>query len=321
MTPYWESGFFEFFKILFLRIFLFISGEPIQIAFDEVQLGTLSFVALSCGLLGPFLVLKRMTMFANSLSHTILLGIILAFLAASHLWKGELFSPLTLIIGSLAAALLTAALTEGLVRFFRLQEDASVGLVFSALFALGILLATLYTRDIHLSVEAIMGNADALQKSDLSFAAALSFLNLSVLVVFYRQLKIASFDRSYATTLGIPASVFHFLLLFLTSAVCVGAFRAVGVLLVLAFLTGPYLTARLFSFRLSRLLWLSPALGILASCIGVALSRSLLSAYDLPLSTGGIVVCVIGLFYGIGIFLKWFVRDKLTACPKSASPS
>ena len=111
------------------------------------------------------------------------------------------------------------------------------------------------------------------------------------------------------------------LLLFLTSAVCVGAFRAVGVLLVLAFLTGPYLTARLFSSRLSQLLWLSPTIGALASLVGVAFSRSLLSAYGLSLSTGGIVVCVIGLFYAIGVFIKSFLHGKLLACPKSASPS
>lgn len=314
MNPYWGSGFFEFFGILFARVFAFLSGSPISAASDEIQLGTLAAVAFSCGLLGPFLVLKRMTMFANSLSHTILLGIVLAFLCASKIWGGEMFSPMTLLLGSFAAAFLTAVLTEGLTRFFRLQEDASVGLVFSMLFALGILLVTLYTKDVHLSVEAIMGNADALQSSDFKFASLLACSNLFLLLAFYRQLKISAFDRQYALTLGIPASFFHFLLLFLSSAVCVAAFRAVGVLLVLAFLTGPYLTARLFSNRLSHLLWLTPSIGILASGIGVAFSRSALSSFGLPLSTGGVVVCVIGLFYGIGVFFKSFVHDKLQAC-------
>jgi len=322
MNPYWDCGFCEFFRIFFSRAFDFLTGVPIEAASDEIQFGTLAAVALSCGLLGPFLVLKRMTMFANSLSHTILLGIVLAFLFASSLWGGEMFSPSTLMLGSLAAAFLTAAFTEGLVKFFRLQEDASIGLVFSALFALGILLVTLYTRDVHLSVEAIMGNADALQPGDFKFASLLAALNLSVLIVFYRQLKISAFDRQYASALGVPASFFHFLLLFLSSAVSVGAFRAVGVLLVLVFLTGPYLTARLFSSRLSRLLWISPALGIFASGIGVALSRHALSAFGLPLSTGGVVVCAIGLIYGIGIFLKLIRRGKLQPCPKeNASPS
>ena len=133
---------------------------------------------------------------------------------------GWVFSPSTLMLGSLAAALLTAAFTEGLVKVFRLQEDASVGLVFSALFALGILLVTLYTRDVHLSVEAIMGNADALQIGDFNFASLLAALNLSVLIIFYRQLKISAFDRQYASALGVPASFstfcfFSYLLQFL----------------------------------------------------------------------------------------------------------
>jgi manganese/zinc/iron transport system permease protein len=304
MNPYWGCGFFEFFKILFSRGFAFLSGAQLELASDEVQLGTLALVALSCGLLGPFLILKRMAMFANSLSHTILFGIVLAFLFASKLWGGEMFSLTTLLIGSLAAAGLTAVLTLGLNRFFRLSEDASVGLVFSSLFALGILLVTLFTRDVHLGLEAIMGNVDALQNSDFQLAALLAGLNCFVLFIFYRQFKISAFDPEHASILGIPSSLFRFLLLLLSSFVSVGAFRAVGVLLVLGFLTGPYLTARLFSSNLKHLLWLSPALGILASAIGVALSRSILSVYDLPLSTAGIVISLVGIFYGIGVNLS-----------------
>lgn len=317
MNPYWGTTFFEFFGVLILRVF---SGAFFTPEADEVQIGVLGAVALSCGLIGPFLVLKRMAMFANSLSHTILLGIIGAFLLASSLWGGGMFDPLTLLIGAFAAAILTALLTEGAVRLFRLQEDASVGLIFSTLFALGILLATLFTRNVHLSAEAVMGNADALQPSDFHFAALLALLNLGAIFLFYRQLLISSFDRSYASTLGIRSSAFHFLLLLLSAAVCVGAFRAVGVLLVLAFLTGPYLTARLFCRRLSILLILSPAIGIAASAIGVALSRHLLSVYGFPLSTGGIVVCTIGAFYLIGIFFKFLLRDKFVACARR-SPS
>src|SRR5580658_2498290 len=111
MNPYWDCGFFEFFGILFMRLVDLCAGNSILAASDEIQLGTLAAVAFSCGLLGPFLVLKRMTMFANSLSHTVLLGIVLAFLVASKIWAGEMFSPSTLILGSLAAALLTALFT------------------------------------------------------------------------------------------------------------------------------------------------------------------------------------------------------------------
>lgn len=318
MNPYWGSTFFEFFPILFSRFHVLLAGAPAEA--DEVQLGVLAAIALACGVIGPFLVLRRMAMFANSLSHTILLGIVLAFLFASKLWGAKMFSLSTLLIGSAAAALLTAFLTEGLVRFFRLAADASVGFVFSTLFALGILFVTLFIRNVHLGSEAIMGNVDALQSSDFQFAMILAIAVVALVGLFYRGLKLSSFDSHYGTTLGFSSSLFHFLLLFLASGICVGAFRAVGVLLVLAFLTGPYLSARLFSDRLGVLLWLSPAFGICASIGGVALSRHCLSVYGLPLSTGGIVVCVIGIFYTISVIFKFIFHDRIVACEKG-SPS
>ncbi|OGN64972.1 MAG: hypothetical protein A3E80_00525 [Chlamydiae bacterium RIFCSPHIGHO2_12_FULL_49_9] len=271
---------------------------------DGLQMAVLSLVAICCGTIGPFLVLKKMAMFANSLSHTILLGIGVAYLIASHLWGGALFDLSTLLIGALAAALITALFTEGLVRFLRLQEDASVGLVFTALFALGITFVTVFTKNVHLGVEAVMGNADILQGSDLKSASILALLNVSTVFLFYRQFQLGCFDQGLARTLGVKTGLFHFLLLFLAALTCIGAFRAVGVLLVLAFLVGPYLTARLFCHRLPWLIFWSSAIGVLASIAGVLLSRHMLDFYDLALSTGGIVVVLIGLFYVAGVFIQ-----------------
>lgn len=267
---------------------------------DILQIGVLSAIAIACGLIGPFLVLKKMAMFANSLSHTILLGIALAFLITG----GSFFNLPTLLIGALLAALMTALFTGGLIRVFRLQEDASIGLVFTSLFALGITVVTLYTRDVHLGIEAVMGNADILQVSDLKLAVSLVGLNLAAVLLFYRQLQLSSFDSSLAKTLKIPGGLYHFLLLFLAGATCIGAFRAVGVLLVLAFLVGPFLTARLFCQSLPKLLVLTPLIGVLASVLGVVISRVCLDVFGLALSTGGIVATLIGLIYA---FSKWLV--------------
>lgn len=277
---------------------------------DSIQMAVLSLIALSCGLVGPFLVLKRMAMFANSLSHTILLGIALAFLIT-----GSLFSIPSLLIGALLAAFMTAFFTGGLIRLFRLQEDASIGLVFTALFALGITVVTLFTRDVHLGIEAVMGNADIIQASDLKLALVLVGLNLVFVTLFYKQFQIISFDQSLAKILKIPGSIFHFLLLFLVATTCIGAFRAVGVLLVLAFLIGPFLTARTFCHKLPWLLFWTPAIGIIASVSGVLLSRFLFDSFGLALSTGGIVTTLIGLFYvlaKINLFTPSVKSAKLT---------
>lgn len=264
---------------------------------DLLQMGVLSAVAIACGLLGPFLVLRKMTMFANSLSHTILLGIAAAFLIA-----GSTFNIWTLLIGAFLSALMTALFTGGLVRVFRLQEDASIGLVFTALFALGITVVTLYMKNVHLGLEAVMGNADILQTSDLKLALSLVGINLGVISLFYRQLKLNSFDANLAKVLKVPS--FHFVLLFLTAATCIGAFRAVGVLLVLSFLVGPFLTARLFSHRLKWLLVLTPCIGAGASILGVIISRIAFECFGLALSTGGVVSTLIALIY---LFSKWII--------------
>ncbi len=276
---------------------------------DLLQMGVLCAIALATGLIGPFLVLRRMTMFANSLSHTILLGIGAAFLLSG----GALFCWSNLLLGALFAALLTAFFTEGLIRYFRLQEDASIGLVFTSLFAAGICLVTLFMRDVHIGLEAVMGNAELLQVTDLKLALALALMNGAAVFLFYRQFELISFDRQLAKTLGIRCGVFHFLFLFLIAATCIAAFRAIGVLLVLSFLVGPYLTARLFCNRLRGLLLWTPIVGIGASILGVVLSRLSLELFDLPLSTAGIVSTLMGLIY---MCAKSVASAKIALCEK-----
>ncbi len=297
MNLYWDCNFFTFFAVLAGRLLLFLQGNIQQIASDEVQLIVLASVAISSGIISPFLVLKRTTMLANSLSHTILLGIAVSALSAKYLWGGWGFDVPTLLIGALLAAVLTALCTETLIRWFRLPEDASIGLVFTGLFALGITFVNLYLRDAHLGVEAVMGNVDALQLKDAKLPALFIGINAVSVTLFFKQFQVISFDQQLAKTLGFKVGFFRHFFLFLTAATCIGAFRSIGVILVLALLTGPYLTARLLCNRLAQLLFLTPTIGLAASFVGVALSRHLFNIHGWALSTGGIVSMVIGVFY------------------------
>lgn len=270
---------------------------------DWLQIGVLSAVATACALLGPFLVLRQLSMFANSLSHTILLGIALAFLIT-----GSLYSVPTLLCGAAIAALLTALLTSGLKYLFRLQEDASIGLVFTTLFALGIALVSLWTRNVHIGIEAVMGNADILQYSDLWFALALLGTNVSFILLFYKPLQLTSFDPLFGKTVRVHS--FQLPLMILTAMTCIGAFRAVGTLLVLAFLVGPFLTARLFSDRLHTILILSPLIGIGASIAGAILSWKIYDWCSISLSTGGLIAVLIGMIYLGGQLISSHKRRK-----------
>ncbi len=304
INPYFGKSFFQFLYLFFKRMALLATGEVgfTELASDEVQVLVLSLVAISSALVGTFLVLKKMTMLANSLSHTILLGIVVAYVLMIP-WTspseiaGEEISIQVLLIASLATGLMTTLLTEFLTHFLKLQEDASTGLVFTTLFALGVVLATVFTRNTHLGIEAIMGNADALHIHDLKLILWVACFDCAVVMLFFKEFKMTTFDGSFGRTQGGFSSAFNYLLMVLTSATVIGAFRAVGVLLVLAFLVGPFLTARLFVHSLKKILLLTIGIGMGASAVTVALARHFLSVYHLSLSTSGFAATVLGLIY------------------------
>jgi manganese/zinc/iron transport system permease protein len=297
-NPYWDQTFFGFLVTLLKRMGELCSGGVL--AADEIQMGTLSFIAICCGVIGPLLVLKKETMLANSLSHTILLGLVVTTLLAT----GSIPPLMHLLIGALLSALLTATVTHLLIRFCRLQEDASIGLTFTVLFALGIIFVSLFTRDVHLGVEAVLGNVDLLRIEDLQLSGWLAGINVLIIVFCFWPLQTDLFDRLFARTVGIRGNLLQGMMLLMTAATCIGAFRAVGVLLVLSFLVLPYLIARLFSHRCSLLMVTTPLIGIAVSLVGVALSRHCLTAFGIPLSTGGIIATLLALLYPLARLLS-----------------
>jgi len=296
MNPYFGADFFEFFVTLGKRVVGGFSGE---MASDEVQLAVLIGIAISCCLVGTFLVLKKMVMFANAISHTALLGIVIIY--ALFLWmfpetEWHLDGNL-LFFAALITALMTALLVYIFMHAFKVQEDASIGLVFTFLFALGILAASLFTRNSHIGIEAVMGNVDLLHKDDVKRVSSIMLLDFLSICLFFRQWKAIAFDPVFASTLGISVPRFHFFLISLTAVTCMGAFRAVGVILVLAFLVAPPLIARLWTAQIERMIWIALGVGVGCALSGVALSRHILTVYGLALSTGGIVVTLLACCY------------------------
>ncbi len=277
-----------------------------QLASDEIQVLALGGVAISSALVGSFLLLRRMIMLANSLSHTILVGIVLAFFLSSL--KGQSGASMgLLLISALACSFFTVFLTEFLVKKARLQEDASTGLVFTTLFALGIILVTILTRNAHIGTEAVMGNADALHRSDLFWIAIVACCNALLIALFYKEYLLTTFDPGLASAIGISPLVFNYFLMGQVSFTTITSFRAVGVLLVLAFMTGPPLAARLWTNRLGWMLAAACAFGLAASLFGVALTRHILTTHGVALSTAGVVVCAILALY-LAALAAYFLR-------------
>lgn len=304
VNPYWGKNFFSFLILFFSRFLEWITGRLSldQLASDEIQVLVLIGVALSSSLVGVFLVLKKMTMLANSLSHTILLGIILTYLLLHAFFSSE--NPSVSLIGLkqvFIAALITGAITtfftQILTQVVKLQEDASIGLVFTTLFALGIVIVTIFTRNSHIGIEAVMGNVDALHFDDLKMVSFIVLVNAVIITLFFKEFQLIAFDGALGQSLGFSPSFFNYLLMIQVALTAIAAFRAVGVLLVLALLVGPVLCARLLTNSLRNLILLSAAIGSLCSLFAVALSRHLLSVYQMSLSTAGLVVVLIAIAY------------------------
>jgi len=326
MNPYFGLTFPEVILTFFQRLFFLLTGQLSlnQLASDDIQILVLMAVATSGALVGCYLILRGMTMLANALSHTILLGIVFVYVMTRNgvFEHGGGIDIQGMLIAALVMGLVTTFLTQFLTRVVKLQEDASTGLVFTTLFAIGVISVTVLTRSAHVGIEIVMGNVDALHFDDLKLVAIILLLNIVLVAVFFKEYLITTFDPGLAKALGFSVIFFDYLLMTQVSETAIGAFRAVGVLMVLAFITGPPLTARLLTDKLKEMIMIAVVLGCSAAIIGVAFSRHLLTVADLPMSTGGLVVCVILVMYvATMVYAFWKQRKFLKKQHKQAYAS
>jgi manganese/zinc/iron transport system permease protein len=225
-------------------------------------------VAAACALPGVFLVLRRMALISDAISHAILPGIVLAFFVVE-----DLSSPL-LVAGAAAMGLVTVVLVELLTRTGLVREDAAIGLVFPVLFSAGVVLIARFADDVHLDTDAVLLGELAfapfdrwviagwdLGPSALWLMGGILVLNALFIGVFYKELKLATFDAPLALALGFSPALVHYALMALVSVTAVGAFDAVGSILVVALMIAPPATAYLLTDRLPVMLGLAALIG------------------------------------------------------------
>lgn len=263
----------------------------------EIQLIAI-VTAVACALPGAFLVLRRVSMLSDAISHAILPGIVVAFFITE-----DLSSPL-LIVGAAATGVLTAGLIEGLSRTGRVKEDAAIGLVFPVLFSIGVILIARYAGGVHLDVDAVLlgelafapfdrvmiGGVDAGAKA-LWVMGTILLVNLGFIAAFYKELKLSTFDPALAAALGFSPALLHYLLMGAVSVTAVGAFDAVGSILVVALIVGPPAAAYLLTDRLSLLLAISAGIGAAAAVTGYW------AAHLADASIAGSMATMIGVFF------------------------
>ena len=278
-----------------------------------------ALVGITCGITGCFLILRRMAMLADAISHTVLLGIVGAYLVSSSM------EGLYMFVGALVVGLLTALFVQ-LLHSSGVQSDAAIGVVFTSLFALGVILLSLYAGRIHLDVDhALMGEIAfvpwdtwALVGINLGPKAVwmlgiVLIINLIVIGLFYKELKICSFDPEMALALGIPVLFIHYLLMGMLSITTVAAFDSVGAILVVAMLIAPGASAYLLTDRLLTMLFLSAGLGVLAAVSGyyVAVWWNVSISGSMAMMAG--VLFVLAFFFSPkhGTVTKWLFRRNI----------
>ena len=234
----------------------------------------LLLTALSTALLGVFLVLRGQAMTTDAISHTILLGIVIAFFITN-----DLRSPL-LIIGATLVGLITVYLIEVIGQSKLVSKDAATGLVFTSLFALAVILVSKYLDNIHLDLDIVlMGqvlfaplNRIEILGIDLPYAlwqlAIVLLINVTFVALFYKELKLSSFDPVYSIVSGFSTSIIYYSLMSLVSVTAVTAFDAVGTILVISFFTAPAATDFLLSKKLSTMIWISLMFAAINSLVG-----------------------------------------------------
>ncbi len=230
--------------------------------------------ALSCALLGNFLLLRRMSMMGDAISHAVLPGLAAAFILTGS--RGSL----TMLIGAAAVGVLTAVFTETLTRLGKVDEGASMGVVFTALFALGLILIRRAADHVDLDPGCVLYGMIESAWSDprtvgpfaiprvVLVLGVMLMINVAFVALFYKELKLSSFDPALATSLGINATLMHYLLMTMVAITTVASFEAVGSILVVAMLIVPPAAAYLLTDRLGAMILVSLILAGLSGALG-----------------------------------------------------
>lgn len=287
---------------------------------------TAALAGMSCAVPGVFLVLRKQSMLGDALSHTVLPGIVVAFLVAH--WfrvdetKGAATPHLLLLGGAVAAGLLTAFLTELIQKLGRVESSAALGVVYSSLFALGLLLIRLFADSVHLDADCVLFGAvetsvlETWGDTSIPVAAVLNgsmlLANSGLVLLCFKELKLTTFDPGLAESLGLRSSLVNYVLMALTSMTLVAAFESVGTILVVTMLVTPASVAFLLTHRFSTLIWLAVGIAGLSAVIGHGLAISAPSLILKPLgfstvddsSTAGMAALTCGLLFGLAMLLS-----------------
>ena len=263
----------------------------------EIQL-IASLVAIACAIPGTFLVLRKMAMISDAISHSILPGIVVGFFITQ-----DLNSPLLILLAAVTGVI-TVVLVEYIQKTGLVKEDTAIGLVFPVLFSIGVIMIAKNANDVHLDIDAVLlgelafapfdrlliSGVDVGPKS-LWIIGSILIITLILLYAFFKELKLSTFDKGLAASLGFSPAIIHYGLMSVSSITTVGAFDAVGAILVVALMIAPAATAYLLTTDLKKMLGLSVVFGVLSAISGYWF------AHWLDANIAGSITTMLGLLF------------------------
>lgn len=258
--------------------------EPFQYGFMREALLVGSFVAAMCAVLSCYLILKGWSLMGDAVSHAVLPGIVLAYIIG-----------IPIVIGAFAAGLLCAASSGFLARNSRIKEDTAMGVVFTGFFAIGIVMFSKTTSDIHLD-HILVGNILGITKTNIWQAVGISTFVLIVTLLLRKDLLLICFDPGQARVMALPHKFLNYLLLGLLSLAIVASLQAVGIILVVAMLIAPGCVAYLWTDRFDKMLFIAVVSAVSATAVGILIS------YHAGASTGGCIVLSQALVFVSSLF-------------------
>jgi len=305
------------------------------VVFDTWIVVVGALAAIACALPGSFLVLRQMSMMGDAISHAVLPGLAIAFLVTGAR------ASLAMFIGAATVGVLTAVFTHWISSWGKVDRGASMGIVFTTLFAFGLILIVRAADHVDLDPGCVLYGAIELTPLDVvgTFTlgsvlfevpraalvlGAILLINLVVVVAFFKELRISSFDAELATAQGINANLMHYLLMMQVAMTTVAAFEAVGSIIVIAMLVTPAATAHLLTDRLGWMLVIACGLGALSAFVGhvLALAVPPLMGFE-STTTSGMIAVATGLFFALAWLLAprygWLTR-KLRSRARPAEP-
>ncbi len=283
--------------------------ELLQYAWVQKALIASSMVGLMCGTLGVFIVLRNMSLIGDALSHSILPGVVFAYIIFGY-------STISFFTGSVIAGLITAGGITWIQHNVKTKNDAAIGIVYTTMFSIGVIAISAISRSggVHLDLkDFLFGNVLGVSNEDIYLTAGVMVYVLVSIVVFYRYLFTITFQPVIAETMGISVRTFHYFLMLLLSFAVVASIGTVGVILVVAMLITPAATALLLSDKLKEVIVISGVIGVLDCILGLMISF----IFD---TTPGPAIAIVAAFTYLmvvlfspkkGLVFKYFRRIRL----------